>query len=53
MNEAERQTQKEVQKNLQANLRDGNKGKEAMTERAPVSMTWRSRLRPRNTGMDA
>ena len=53
MNEIERQTQKEVQRNLQADLQDDNKGKEAETERAPVSMTWRSRLRPRNTGVDA
>ena len=53
MNEVERQTQKKVQRNLQADSRDGNKGKEAMTERAPVSITWRSRLRPRNTGVDA
>ena len=44
MNEVERQTQKEVQRNLQADSRDGNKGKEAMTERATVSITWRSRL---------
>ena len=53
MNEVERQTQKEVQRNLQADLQDGNKEKEAVIERASVSMTWRSRLRSRNTGMDA
>ena len=53
MNKTEAQLQRSDLKDSQVDPLRDDKEKEFVAERAPESTIWRSRLRPRNTGMVA